>query len=329
MASANLGRQIGQEFGTLHPLLQNMLSKYGIGKEQWDQLRGVQDLKTWEGRTYLTPSDALRSPGGQELADKLLMYYQDIADHGRVVPGVRERALLQGAERPGSLGYEIRRMLTQFKIWPVAAMHQVMGREINMSLGGADKAWAIGLTIAMSTAAGYSRMLINDLMRGNPPRDPRQPSTLLAGLAQGGGLGIFGDLLFGSINRLGAGGVVALAGPMISDADALSRIYGRWRENLRTGKTSDFWPEIMRFAINHVPFANLVYMKGALDYMLFYHMMEGAKPGFWERLNRRLAVETGRSLQGYTPGGGVPYGVPGVFLKNQSGQSFGLLGQNP
>jgi hypothetical protein len=328
MASANLGRQIGQEFGTLHPLLQNMLSKYGIGKEQWDQLRGVQDLKMWEGRTYLTPSDALRSPGGQELADKLLMYYQDIADHGRVVPGVRERALLQGAERPGSLGYEIRRMLTQFKIWPVAAMHQVMGRELNMNLTKGGMAAGILLTLGMSTAAGYTRMLINDVLRGNPPRDPRQPSTMLAALSQGGGIGILGDLMFGNVNRMGSGGVTVLGGPIISDLDALARIYGRWRENLRTGKTSDFWPDLARFASNHVPMANLVYLKGSMDYLVWFSLFEAMKPGWWERSNRRIEKESGRSMQGYVPGGGVPRGIPGLYLRNNAGQSFGLLGNH-
>jgi len=329
MASANLGRQLDRDFTALHPLHQNLLSKYGIGDEQWNQLRGLKDLKQWEGRAYLTPSDALRTPGGQALADKLLMYFQDIADHGRVVPGVRERAQLYGAERPGSLGFEIRRALTQFKIWPVAAMHQVMGREINMALNAKDAAWGIGMTIAMSAMAGYTRMLINDLLRGNPPRDPRQPSTMLAALAQGGGLGIWGDLAFGGVNRLGSGGAAALAGPIVSDADALARIYGRWRENLRTGKPSDFWPDLARFASVHVPFANLVYLRGSMDYLLWYHLFEAMKPGWFERTNRRIAVESGRTMQGYTPGGGVPFGVPGVYLRNNAGQSFGLLGKNP
>ena len=54
------------------------------------------------------------------------------------------------------------------------------------------------------------------------------------------------------------------------------------------------WPDLAHFAVRHVPFANLVYLKGALDYMLWYHLYEAASPGWWERTNRRLLREQGR-----------------------------------
>ena len=306
-ASANLGRQLSGEFSALDPHLQQMLGKYGIGETEWGQLRAAPDLRQWEGRTYLTPRDALQTPGGQVLADKLMMYYHDIGDHAVVVPGVRERAMLYGAMRPGDPRYEAMRLLTQFKIWPVAAANQILGREIHMALNAKDAAWGIGLTIALSTLGGYSRMAVNDLALGNVPRDPRNPETLLAGLAQGGGLGIFGDLVFGEVNRLGASGISAAAGPAFADADTLVRIYGRWRTNMRLGRPSDFWPDLARFGIGHVPFANLVFVKGALDYLLWYHLLEAAKPGWWQRTNQRMQVEQGRTMAGYTPGGPIPW----------------------
>lgn len=322
--AANLGRQTDSAFAELDPHLQQMLGKYGIGAEDWDKLRALPDLPQWEGRQYITPHDGLRA-GGQPLADKLLMYYHDAADHSVVTPGVRERAMLYGSLRPGDPRFETWRLLTQFKIWPMAAMNQVIGREVHMALNSRDAAWGLGLTVALSTIAGYTRMAINDTARGHQLRDPRDPSTLLAGLAQGGGLGIFGDLVFGEVNRLGSSGLVALFGPAASDADNLGRLYGRWRESLRTGKKNDPWPDLASFAARHVPFANLVYLKGALDYLLWFHLFEAASPGWWERSNRRMAVEQGRTMQGYVPGGGVPYGVPGLYLQSRGGQASGLL----
>jgi hypothetical protein len=38
----------------------------------------------------------------------------------------------------------------------------------------------------------------------------------------------------------------------------------------------------VRFGIGHVPFGNLIYLKGALDYLLIY---EAISPGWWERTN--------------------------------------------
>lgn len=325
--ASNLGRQTERAFGELDPHLQQMLGKYGIAEAQWDQLRALDDLREWEGRRYITPKDALRTADGQALADKLMMYYQDAADHSVVVPGVRERAQLYGRGRPGEPIHQMMQLLMQFKIWPLAAMHQVIGREIHMGLNAGDVAWGLGLTVALSTMAGMTRMAINDLAHGRPQRDPTNPETWMAGLAQGGGLGLLGDYAFGEMNRLGQTGAIALAGPMASDVDQLLRIYGRWRTALRTGHTSDPWPEMARLAVRRgIPFGNMVYLKGTLDYMLWYHLYESMAPGFWERTNRRLQIEQGRTASGYSPGGGVPYGVPPIYLQNQAGQSFGLLG---
>ena len=327
-AAGNLGRQLDRGFAELDPHLQAMLGKYGINEGEWNQLRTLKGgLRTWEGRTYLTPRDALSTQGGQELADKLLMYYHDIGDHAVVVPGVRERAALYGANRPGSPHYELVRLATQFKIWPLAAVNQILGREIYASLNAKDAAWGLGLTIAMSTMGGYTRMLINDLAVGNTPRDPREPGTLLAGLAQGGGLGILGDFVFGETTRLDAGISAVIGGPMLADFDTLVRIFGRWRNNMKAGRQSDFWPDLARFAKSHVPFANLVYLKGALDYLLWFHLLEASQPGWWERMNQRMSREQGRTMSGYTPGGGVPLGIPGIYMQNRSGQTFGALGQ--
>jgi hypothetical protein len=249
----------------------------------------------------------------QGVADKLLMYFHDIGDHSVVVPGVRERAMYYGGDRPGSMNYEAKHLLLQFKIWPLAAINQVFGREYYMSLSKTDFAKGMGLVIGLSTLAGYSRMVINDLATGHPVRDPRDWKTLLAGLAQGGGLGLFGDFLFGETSRMGTGFWAAAAGPLGSDIDTLFRIYNRFREDLHTehvakgGRFSNLWADLAHFGVRHVPFANLVYLKGALDYLLWYHLFEAASPGWWQRTNRRLEKEQGRTMTGYQPGAGVPW----------------------
>lgn len=332
MLASQLARRGNQEFAALEPHLAQMLGKYGIGQGEWDLLRSVPDLPAAEGRAYLTPKEALRiEPGraaaflkasgklaqdadqeatqravaalGRDLSDKLYAYYGDAAAHSVVTPGVRERAAVLGQDRPGSFGGELRRFLLQFKMWPLAAMNQVIGREIHMSLSKSDAAWSLGTLIAMSTAGGYLRMAVNDVALGHPVRDPREPRTLIAALAQGGGVGILGDFLFGEVmrNRFGSGVVGTLGGPVVSDLDSLIHVYNGWLH----GKAG--WPDLAHFGVQHVPFANLVYLKGALDYLLWYHLYEAASPGWWERTNRRMLKEQGRTMAGYTPGAGVPW----------------------
>ena len=51
------------------------------------------------------------------------------------------------------------------------------------------------------------------------------PVTALAAFAQGGGLGIYGDFLFGETSRMGAGLVSTVGGPIFADADRLLQVY--------------------------------------------------------------------------------------------------------
>ena len=148
-----------------------------------------------------------------DMADKLGMYLNDAADHGAVRSGVRERAMVLGNLRPGDKSYMLWRALGQFKMWPLAAANQILGREIAMSLSGKEMASNIGDMMALGTAGGALRMAVNDAASGNVQRDYRNPVTLLAALAQGGGLGIYGDFLFGETSRLGAGGLATIVGP--------------------------------------------------------------------------------------------------------------------
>ena len=366
MLASQLGREAsaGKAFGELDPHLSQMLGKYGLGEDEWDLLRAVPDLTMSEGRSYVTPRDAQRVDLGEVdallrdrgqvteetppdvaaslaqqfttgLSDKLLSYYGDAADHAVVTPGVKERAMLLGATRPGSAAGELMRYVTQFKMWPTAAMSQMIGREIYMSLSKKEMAANLFTMAALSSAFGYMRMSINDMALGHPPRNPLEPQTMLAGLAQGGGLGIMGDFLFGETNRMGGGLLSTAAGPVIGDADTLIKTFNRFRSDIsdpsthhKNGTFGDIWPDLAHFAVRHVPFANMLYLKGTLDYMLFYHLYEAASPGWWERTNRRLIKEQGRAMTGYVPGGSVPSGVPWLYIQNRQGQSFGLAGSN-
>lgn len=340
-----LGRAAGGAFDAIEEHQRTLLQSYGIGPQEWDLIRNAANPAVVNGNRWVTPHDALasdpvateaalRSQGGLaedatpdqvtqavqqkqwDMADRLGMYLNDAADHGAVRPGVRERAMVMGNLRPGDKSYMLWRALGQFKMWPLAAANQILGREIAMSLSRKEMASNIGALLALATAGGALRMAVNDAATGNVQRDYRNPVTLLAALAQGGGLGIYGDFLFGETSRLGAGGIATLAGPIGSDVDRLYRMYSDFRTELRDRPDhalSHLWPDLARFAVNHVPFANLIYLKGALDYLLWYHLYEAASPGWWERTNRRIAREQGRTMTGYEPGGAVPGGVPGLY----------------
>jgi hypothetical protein len=334
-----LGRQAHLDFSQIEPHQQAALRGYGIGPEEWGLVRDAHSPSMVEGGRWLTPSDAVNSdPAAAEallrsrgeigekataatidskvkafqwdLGDKLLMYLNDAGDRGAVRPGVRERAIVLRTQRPGDPMYFLARAVAQFKMWPLAAFNQILGRDIAMSLSKKEMATNIGLMLALSAVGGAMRMSVNDLAVGRPQRDYRNPLTLLAALAQGGGLGIYGDFLFGETSRMSTGLASTMGGPIAGDAEKLWNLFNRFKTDLKDqpGKAlQHMWPDLAHLAVSHVPFANLIYLKGSLDYLLWYHLFEAASPGWWQRTNQRLVKEQGRGMVGYRPGGKIPY----------------------
>lgn len=336
---SRLGREIDKDFADIEPHQQNALRHYGIGAEEWQLLRSSSDPSMVEGNRWVTPSDALNSDpaaveallrkAGQlgdtagastidaavkkaqwELGDKVLMYLNDAADRGAVRPGVREKAMVLGNLRPGTPQYFVWRAVSQFKMWPLAATSQILGREIAMSLSGKEMAANIGILLALSAIGGSMRMAVNDVANGRPQRDYSNPVTLLAAAAQGGGLGIYGDFLFGETSRMSTGLASTLGGPIAGDVERLWNIFTRWKADMREEPAKamqHMWPDLAHLAVQHIPMANLIYLKGALDYLLWYHLFEAASPGWWQRTNRRLEKEQGRTMVGYSPGRPIPW----------------------
>jgi hypothetical protein len=341
-----LGRATAATLDQMEPHQQIALRSYGIGDQEWELLRNAADPAIVNGKRWVTPHDAIATNPDDvagmllrqgvikpdtppeaitkavqlkqwEMADQLGMYLNDAADHGAVRPGVRERAMVLGDLRPGDKNYMLWRALAQFKMWPLAALSQRLGAAIVRSLSNKEMASNIGLMFALATAGGALRMAANDAASGNAQRNYLSSQTLLAAFAQGGGLGIWGDFLFGEVNRLGVGAIATGAGPIVGDVDRLATMVNDFRVELFSSHPeraiTHAIPQIMRFAIGHIPFANLIYLKGALDYLAWYHIYNAISPGWWERTNRRIARENGRTMMGYVPGGGVPGGIPGVY----------------
>jgi hypothetical protein len=354
MLMANLGHQSEKAFADLEPHVQAMLGHYGISQAGWDLLRNAEDPVTVNGVRYVTPGDVNRIPDATmtahlreagvlpaedeafakltpeqtaasvakarwQLGDRLLMYLNDASERATVTPGVRERGLILGDARPGSWNYIFRRFGMQFKMWPLAAYHQLFLNNLSASLSRSEAAQNIGWILALSTAGGALRMSINDAVNGRPQRNYLEPVTALQAFAQGGGLGIYGDFLTGEISRMGSGFVSTVGGPVVGDADRLLRIYGRFLSDVQTGQggkaLNHAWPDLVHFGIGHIPFGNLIYLKGALDYLLWYRAYEAISPGWWERTNRRMIKEQGRGMVGYTPGGKIPYTPFGAMLQ--------------
>lgn len=341
MVSNTLARWINKPFETLEPHLQNTLRGYGIGPSEWALLRQGEMTKSGN-RSYLTPANPqsipaealeghLRGQGAladssaadvvsarvgrlrSDLSDRLSMFFNDAADHAVVTPGVRERALLAGGGRPGSWRSELFGMATQFKSWPVAAFHQLLARQFYEGLSKRDIAYGVGSLLGLSMLGGYIRSTVRDLLGGEQPRPIRNlgeaTKEALFSIAQGGGAGLLADALFSDINRLGASNESsAVGGPIGTFLDRLAiEPYRKYMQSIGTDKPYDPWPEVGRAALGSIPMTNLIWTKGALNYLVLWHAFDAMKPGWFQRTNQQMERQQGRHMIGYVPYGRVPY----------------------
>lgn len=290
---------------------------YGIDAAQWDLLRqgGTREA---DGRDYFTP-DAVDDLGDGLLAEYLLRHGQETTPHALanlrmdlqtrlrtmfrdridfavLTPDAKTRSFTRFGTAAGTVEGEALRYVMQFKSFPIAVMQKVWGRE---TIGRADEGKGAAFMnfarmFLLTTLFGYGSMTAKELLAGKNPRKIENAEdfrkTFLAAAAQGGGLGIYGDFLFGEVNRMGGGPTATLLGPAYGTVVNLADIYTRVRDGDSAAQAA------LRFAINNTPGSNLWWFRTGFDYAIGYQMFEMMKPGFFARTRRRVKRENNQTF---------------------------------
>jgi hypothetical protein len=154
--------------------------------------------------------------------------------------------------------------------------------------------WGATHMLAASMAMGYAAMSLKDLAKGRNPREPGA-TPAIAALMQGGGLGIFGDYLFGEFDRMGHNFAETAAGPVLGEGigtalDLWNRIKSNAEASIDgdTSKRQDLGPELLRTAINNAPVVNMFPLRMALDHLILFQMQEQMSPGYLRRYERTV-----------------------------------------
>lgn len=310
--SSRMADNSGAGWGRLDKDLKRVLELFGIDGDKWDMIR-VHGLVESAGKRFITPegirnvpdeaiAGALESGGSKatkaaigryrdELERQLRAYFIDRAEYAIIEPDARTNAILRQGTRPGTPMGELARFIGQFKAFPTAVTQKTIGREIygrgsdtlGEALRGGNGEW-LGLAhlIVGTTVFGYISMAAKDVLKGKTPRDPTDPGTIIAAALQGGGLGIYGDYLFGEASRFGHSPIENAAGPGLGTAADIITLFQRARDG------DDVASSALRFVISHTPGANLFYTKALLDYLIVYRIQEAMNPGYLRRMERRV-----------------------------------------
>jgi len=319
MMSHNLASNKNLTFNKLGQRLQNVLALYDIGQAEWNIFRNHLVTEV-DGNAHMLPEGAQYIPEGiivdylkrykgikeptrrrieiarTDLESMLDTFYMDRADSGIPMPGAAERAIMNQGTQSGTWTGEMFRHFFQFKSFPITMIRKGVARELFGNLNGKKDISGLSQLIVMTTLFGYASLTAKSYLRGQTPReftdDPGHNAKLLfAAMSQGGGLGIYGDFLFGEYSRYGRSALATAAGPTLGQFDTVMDIYTR----IRQGK--DFKADLLRTAINNTPFINLFYTRMALDYLILYQLQETMNPGYLRRMERRIMREQGQQFR--------------------------------
>ena len=269
----------------------------------------------------------------RKLAEDVMGYFADETGYAVLEPDAKTRAAMYRNTRPGTVAGEMLRFAWQFKSYPVTYWQRIVSESRWQSASslpeGGFSSWhdarrftgdvpgMIHFTLA-AVALGYVSGAAKDIAKGREPRDAAKLETWMAAITQSGGLGILGDFLLGTTDRFGGQAAGSLLGPVLSSGSRLLPITGQ----LARGEFGDAGADAVRWTVDNAPFVNLWYTRGALDYLLFFHLREALSPGTLQRAERKLKEEFN---QGYFKIGGLDL-TPSHNIRKGGGFRSGMSG---
>ena len=306
-------KQKNIKFDDLNPGLKTLFKQYDINSTRWNIIRNIAMEKADDGTEFInialldkiTDSEAklisgLDNPSPRELRNikdsfksSVSGMLLDRSTFAVIEPDARVKATLTRSTIAGTWGGEAIRFVGQFKAFPASIIMKTLSREKSFFKAGNKVRGMTGMAsiIAMSTLMGYVSMTAKDILKGREPRtldfinNPEQfINTFYAAFVQGGGLGIYGDVLFQE-TRSGGDIAASLLGPVpLSAFDYLQAI----KYALVDGEPSKAGKLAYRNTIANIPFLNVFYAKAAFDYLIGHQMMEFMSPGVLKRVEKRM-----------------------------------------
>lgn len=330
MMARHLGMQQGKDFAALGPEETRMLQGFGVGDKEW-KLLGTTPWNTIEGQTYLTPDVALRlsddaveaylkdrsltgsaeaaanaSPiagitaptvvdkARRDLAAKLWSYFAERGQYAVIEVGAKERAMLYQGTRPGTPLNLALRLLMQFKQFPTAMVTKAWGADVYGGAKGLGRVAGLAELFVASTVFGAIANLLNPLAKGQNPLTQweQQPAqALISAFNRGGAGSIYGDLLMGEWSRFGLSAVATLLGPSLGQVDKFFELFTDMTHPTKWKGSSAALA--LRSVRENLPFANMIYTKAAVDYLIYYRLMEWLNPGYLERMEQTMSQKQG------------------------------------
>ncbi len=282
MSSNHFANQImSKNFGNLDPRFAKLMKEYGFTEKDWLKLKeiGTFNEKTFRidgnaSNNYISGDWIRQQKGPETIARKLDRFFINESKFGVPEATGKERALMYGNFNRGTLPDTATHLFWEFRTHTMSIVMNTYPRTMELGLPGVVHMLpAVGL--------GYASLAAKNMLKGKEPPAYDDPAVLTDALVQSGFAGMFGDFLAGEYGRYYHKWDEATLGAGYSTF----KDFGELFTGLATGNkdAEDVWKNL-RY---NIPYANLFYMEGALNYGLHYGVMETFSPGYLNALESR------------------------------------------
>ncbi|GGF73679.1 hypothetical protein SAMN05216376_111119 [Mameliella alba] len=273
--------------------LAKILQDRGITPADWDLLRAPEGRFVEQGGgDFLSPvywlehQSSLPRTEAEGLALRLQMMIEEQLEYAVPTMRLEGRARTVGDTRPGTFAGELLRSSTMFKGFALSLTIGQYRRFVALPTGTDRAIYAAQMVVGL-TLLGALSVQLKELSKARDPRPMDSGAFWAAAVAQGGGLGIFGDFFAAETNRFGGGLGETIAGPMIGlggdvinlGASNAARAFAR--EDTFLGR------DVANFARYNTPVASsLWYQRAAFDRIVADQLQAFLDPeaeAVWER----------------------------------------------
>ncbi len=309
-----------ENFSDINEADHGMLARKGITETDW-QVWKKADLEDWGMKhgvltpqsVRAIPDEALAGLGDPETlrrnaATALLGHVLEEVGMGVMDTGARQRAGGMFAGKQGTVAGELLRSAMLFKSFSLSMMSKHWARAASLESNYATANYAARVLVG-GTIMGALATQLRNISSGKDPANVAEPRFWGESFLRGGGLGFYGDFLYGELTSHDTTLIPALEGPMASETETLWNITGAAAFRAARGERVDEGAKVLRFIRGNTPFLNMWYTQAAVDHLIWNQMQEAASPGYLERMQAKAYADRGTTYW-WEPGEHMPSNGP-------------------
>jgi hypothetical protein len=315
----SLARHPDVPWRELHALRRDSFGRYGIGEAEYDLIRKTEAYEPRPNARLIRPAD-VRAGGTlahRAAAEKWNRLINTEMEFATIEQDPIARAWMAGkVPPPGTVTGEFLRSPMMYRAFSASFVALHMTRAFSRGFDGTRLGHA-ALTLLYMSVMGILATQLKQVAGGRDPRPLDDWRTFAAGILQGGGLGVFGDLVNAAgTGRYGNSLAAQAAGPLVTAPDDIKNWLIPNISKLINGEETHFAGDALYIAARYTPGNNLWYSKLALQRVVLDQlalMIDGRARDRFQRLEREAAKNYGQDYY-WRPGALTPERAPSIGL---------------